>query len=177
MTDEGSALTGWPAAERLVTSRLVLEPLRVEHAAELGPVFDDPTLHEFIGGSPRSVDELAELYAFQVAGPEGRPAERWYNWVVREQASAAALGTVQATVFGGRESVTADVAWVIATAFQRQGYAREAATAMVAWLRRAGADVVSANVHPEHQASMAVARALRLTATDELVDGEVRWVG
>ena len=40
------------AVDRLESERLVLEPLRVEHAEELAPLLDDPRLHEFIGGDP-----------------------------------------------------------------------------------------------------------------------------
>ncbi len=39
-------------AERLESKRLILEPLRVEHADELAPVLDDLKLHRFIGGAP-----------------------------------------------------------------------------------------------------------------------------
>ncbi len=46
---------------------------------------------------------------------------------------------------------------------------------MVGWLRLHGVEVVIAHVHPRHQASMAVARAVGLVPTDAIVDGEVRW--
>jgi hypothetical protein len=39
---------GWSA------ERLDLEPLAVAHAAELAPLLDDPSLHEFTGGAPLS---------------------------------------------------------------------------------------------------------------------------
>ncbi len=46
---------------------------------------------------------------------------------------------------------------------------------MAGWLRRHGVDVLVAHVHPSHEASIGVARHLGMTATDVLVDGEVRW--
>jgi RimJ/RimL family protein N-acetyltransferase len=46
---------------------------------------------------------------------------------------------------------------------------------MVEWLREQRVEVVVAHVHPEHQASMGVARAIGLAPTDVVVDGEVRW--
>jgi len=46
---------------------------------------------------------------------------------------------------------------------------------MVRWLRHQGIEVVVAYVHPQHQASMAVARAIDLAPTDTVVEGEVRW--
>ena len=36
------------------TERLDLEPLMTGHAAELAPLLDDVTLHEFTGGTPLS---------------------------------------------------------------------------------------------------------------------------
>jgi len=82
---------------------------------------------------------------------------------------------MQATVSEQHGRLTADVAWVIGTSQQGQGYAHEAAQAMVGWLRLHGVEVVIAHVHPRHQASMAVARAVGLVPTDAIVDGEVRW--
>ena len=38
-----------------------------------------------------------------------------------------------------------------------------------------GVGPVYAHVHPDHRASAAVAAAVGLTPTDEIVDGEVRW--
>jgi RimJ/RimL family protein N-acetyltransferase len=64
----------------------------------------------------------------------------------------------------------------VATPQQRRGYAREAAGAMVTWLRDCGVDRFVAHVHPEHRASIGVARALGLTPTATIVDGEIRWV-
>ena len=45
-----SAAAPWPRAETLTAPRLVLEPLRPDHARELAPVLDDPALHTFTGG-------------------------------------------------------------------------------------------------------------------------------
>lgn len=161
----------WPAAEVIETARLTLEPLRVEHAEEMAPALGDPALHEFIGGEPATVEELRERYRRQVVGHSPDGTEGWLNWVVRHRASGAPVGTVQATLTGDG----AEVAWVIATTHQRRGYAGEAATAMAEWLRRRGVRVLTAYVHPEHRASARVAERLGLAATEQQVDGEVRW--
>jgi RimJ/RimL family protein N-acetyltransferase len=84
---------------------------------------------------------------------------------------------VQATVTERDRALTAEIAWVIGTGQQRQGFAREAALAMVAWLREQGVTTFVAHVHPQHEASKAVARALGLAPTEAVVDGEVRWEG
>lgn len=88
---------------------------------------------------------------------------------------AKALGTVQATVSEEDDKLIAEVAWVIGTVHQGHGYAREAAGMLVTWLRQAGVQTLIARVHPEHEASMAVARAVGLAPTETVLDGEVRW--
>jgi RimJ/RimL family protein N-acetyltransferase len=166
-------------AERLESGRLVLEPLRSGHADELAPVLDDVSLHRFIGGEPVGVEEMRARFERQALGhsPDGR--ECWLNWVVRERSTARALGTVQATVqatVGESDAgAVAELAWVIGTAHQRRGVAKEAVALMSAWLRERGVLRLRANIHPDHAASMAVARAAGLAPTDVEVDGEVRW--
>src|SRR5262245_11684541 len=137
---------------------------------------DDTALHEFIGGAPASVEELRKRYAVQAVGHSADAGEGWLNWVVRVRDTGEAAGTVQATVRRTGSHLSADVAWVVATAHQGRGLASEAATAMVGWLREQGVDEIVALVHPDHGASSAVAARLGLVATDDLVDGEVRWV-
>jgi RimJ/RimL family protein N-acetyltransferase len=169
-------LPEWPTAEPIETERLTLEPLRVDHAEEMAAALDDPGLHEFIGGSPATVDELRRRYAAQVAGHSPDGDQGWLNWVLRLRASGEVGGTVQATLHHAGSRTTADVAWVVATPYQGRGLASEAAAGMVGWLRGRGVSQVVALVHPDHAASSRVAHHLGLVPTDELVDGEVRWV-
>jgi hypothetical protein len=58
----------------------------------------------------------------------------------------------------------------IGVANQRQGYATEAARAMLEWLERQGVVVFIAHIHPSHLASTGVARHLGLTPTSAVVD-------
>ena len=159
----------------LETDRLVLEPLRVGHAEEMGPVLADEALHEFIGGRPESVDELRARYRRQARGVSDDGDEQWFNWVLRRRDTGALAGTVQATVLREGDRVIAEVAWVVGTNHQGQGLAREAAVAMALWLRSQGATVLVAHVHPDHAASAGVARALGLRPTDIVEDHETRW--
>jgi RimJ/RimL family protein N-acetyltransferase len=154
---------------------LALDPLRVEDAEEMAPLLADAQLHTYIGGSPAAVDELRDRYRRQVRGRSPDGSQRWLNWVVRRRDSGHAVGTVQATISVQDDTSVAEVAWVVATRYQRRGYAREAAAEMLRWLRQHGVAVVVAYVHPEHDASIAVARALGLRATERTRDGEVRW--
>lgn len=171
MTDDAS----WPAAVLLETSRLQLEPLRVEHADVLAPVLDDASLHTFTGGEPATVEELRARFTLQTVGHSPDGNEGWLNWVIRLRASGEPAGTVQATLHRDGDRMTADVAWVVGSSYQGQGVASESALAMVGWLRDIGVEAVSAYVHPDHAASAGVARRLGLTPTTDIVEGEIRW--
>ncbi|MFI6675938.1 GNAT family N-acetyltransferase [Kribbella sp. NPDC050470] len=150
------------------TARLVMLPLQVEYAGEMAEVLSDPDLYTFTGGEPPTVEALENRYRRQLAGP-GRENEYWLNWVV--QYDSQLVGYVQATVTGR----TAEIAWVIGTAWQGRGYAKEAARGLVDWLGAHGVERIVAHVHPDHAASAAVTAAAGLTRTDQVDDGEYLW--
>ncbi|TDP89371.1 GNAT family N-acetyltransferase [Labedaea rhizosphaerae] len=149
------------------TPRLDLVPLQVEHADEMAQVLADPSLHAFIGGVPATAGQLRSRYERVIAGPS-TPGESWLNWVIRLRDEDCLTGYVQATVSGD----TAEIAWVVGTAWQGRGIAGEAASALVEWLP---VRTVVAHIHPEHKASAAVAAAAGLAPTDVWQDGELRW--
>jgi RimJ/RimL family protein N-acetyltransferase len=153
-----------------------MQPLAVDDADEVAPALDDPALHEFIGGSPATADELRRRFRFLAVGHSPDGTEGWLNWVVRDRESTAVVGTAQATLRGSDEALSADIAWVVATPWQGRGFAKEAARAVTEWLFAQGVRVVAAYVHPEHAASAGVARSVGMVPTDTVVDGEVRWV-
>jgi RimJ/RimL family protein N-acetyltransferase len=159
----------------LVSERLSLEPLAPAHADELVHVLDDPALHRFTGGEPLRLDELRTRFERQAQGesPDGRDV--WLNWVVRERVSGRAVGTVQATLPGREGGRVAELAWVIGTSHQGNGFAKEAALTVADWLFSQDVGLLRAHIHPEHRASMAVARAAGFEPTPVIVDGENRW--
>lgn len=166
----------WPHAEPIETARLTLEPLRIEHAEEMFTVVADPELYGYIGGGPPSVEELRTRCERQVVGHSPDGAHGWLNWVIRARETEAPVGAVQATLSRVQGRLSAELAWTIAVADQRRGYATEAAEGMLTWLRVYGVDRFTAHIHPEHEASMTVARRLGLSPTDVMRDGETRWV-
>jgi RimJ/RimL family protein N-acetyltransferase len=141
----------------------------------MAPLLVNPALYEFMGGAPVTPDELRRRYQRQARGHSPDGTQRWLNWIVRLRSSGEPVGTVQATVTGEGGAV-AELAWVITSRHQGRGYATEAATAMARWLGERGTSVLAANIHPRHQASMRVARALGLAPTGEVIGGETRWV-
>jgi RimJ/RimL family protein N-acetyltransferase len=160
------------APEVIATDRLSLEPLRVEDAETMAELLGDPRLHEFIGGEPSSAPELRARYESLVTGSDETNLV-WLNWVVRREGQP--IGIVQATVTNGGGEPSAHVAWVTGVAWQGQGYASEAARALVGWLRKRGVDTILANIHPDHEASARVAARAGLSATGQLANGEQVW--
>jgi RimJ/RimL family protein N-acetyltransferase len=160
---------------RLQSERLVLEPLRVQHADDLAPVLSDAELHRFIGGHPADVKELRDRFARQVRGPSPETGDAWLNWAVRERAGARMTGTVQATVRTTGHVTRAELAWIIGTAHQGQGFAKEAAALVAEWFRRRSIYCLLAHIHPGHEASMRVARSIGLSPTVVRIAGELRW--
>lgn len=156
------------------TERLLLTPLRVEDADEMAIVLGDDRLHEFIGGRPSGVEELRARYARMVAGSSD-PDEEWLNWIVRRRADSCPIGTMQATLIDHGSRWIAHVAWVIGLEWQGEGFASEAAKALVASLRQRGADRIVAHIHPDHRASEVVAIRAGLHPSDDIVDGERVW--
>lgn len=96
--------------------------------------------------------------------------------MLRRRTDGRPVGTVQATLSrpaGGETE--AELAWVIGTGHQGAGYGREGARAMTGWPGAHGVDRLVAHIHPGHEASAGIARALGLRPTDRITDGEVRW--
>jgi RimJ/RimL family protein N-acetyltransferase len=150
------------------TTRLAMLPLQVEHAGEMAKVLSDPVLYAFIGGEPPTADALEDRYRRQLAGP-GRPGEHWLNWVIQHDGEL--VGYVQTSITGS----TAEIAWVIGSQWQGNGYGKEAAVGLVGWLDAQGIERIVAHVHPDHAASAAVTAAAGLRRTDQLDDGEYLW--
>lgn len=164
-----------PDDSRLVlrTERLELTPLTEADAAEMFEILRDPDLGAFTGEEPPvSVEALRVTYAVLATRRAPGGDALWPNWIVRERAGGPAMGFVQATVTG----TSAHVAWVIGTAFQRRGYASEAAAAMIAFLSDVmGIEEVVAAIPDHHEASKGVAQRIGLTPSDDFEYGERLW--
>jgi RimJ/RimL family protein N-acetyltransferase len=171
MSNFSSSLTDIDA--RISTARLVLEPLRSDHAEELFSVLSDVMLYEYTHEAPpASAIGLRYRYRFLEARRSADGTEAWLNWVLVESMTGMSIGYVQATV----KSNCADVAWVVGTPWQRRGFATEAAQAVVMWLSCAGVKAIRARIHPMHTASQRVAANAGLSRTLEVIGGEEVWV-
>ena len=157
----------------LTTERLTLTPLTVVDAEAMAAVYDREQMYQFTGGSPPTAIELRQRYERLAVGWSSDYREQWCNWIVRVGDAAAPIGAAQATVAADLQ--WAAVAWEIGVANQGNGYASEAARAVVDWLIACGVQRITAAIHPEHLASARVASKTGLTATSEVNDGEIVW--
>ncbi len=160
----------------LHTPRLVLEPLRREHAAAMFPLLQDPSIYTHLDhGPPPTLAHLEGVYTRLEArrSPDGR--EQWLNWILfpRESAEqgkehataahqaaepAAPLGVVQATVLAGGR---AWVAYELPAAHRGRGHAREAVQAMMAELAASfGVQQFMATVEADNERSIHLLRKL-----------------
>ncbi|ROR80324.1 Protein N-acetyltransferase, RimJ/RimL family [Plantibacter flavus] len=164
----------WPVIEPLVSERVTLEPLSLDHARPMVDVLSDPALHTFTGGEPPTLDTLSTRFAAQIRGPADG-SQAWFNWIVRRHDTGALVGFVQATGESQGQDMLAEIAWVIDPAHQHQGFASEATASMIGWLHAQGVTRLTAHIHPEHTVSQRVAHRRGLRPTSSIEDGEVRW--
>lgn len=114
------------------THRLDLEPVRPEHADEVWPQIDDERMWRYFERlRPARVNDLRRRYEKWQRG-SGVDDEIWLNWMCRERSSGVVAGGVQATVFATQRYAL--VAYGIYPRFRRQGYAREATQATIAYV-------------------------------------------
>ena len=169
--DASPAAADFGTSTSIESARVRLATMTPADVDELFVLLDDPRLHAFTGGEPRTREEIARWLA--LVGPGHSPSgdEIWCNWIIRRREDGVAIGTAQATIVGDEGTL----AWVIGSGWQGQGLAKEAAATVVAWLRSRGISRLRAHIHRDHSASNAVARSIGLIDTNELVDGEVVW--
>lgn len=138
-------LESGPSLEWSATSRLVLEPLCIEHATEVARASDGAELVTYLGGEPANAQQLEVRHRHPVVGQSADGRQRGCTWVLRSRADNEGAGCVRATVesdpvgaSAGGASLVAELARVVGVRHQGRGQAREA-VALVTWLPPAGA--------------------------------------
>ncbi|MBL9011038.1 MAG: GNAT family N-acetyltransferase [Alphaproteobacteria bacterium] len=160
----------------LRSARLVLEPLTAWHGESLFGLLKDPMLYTYIAKEPPlAASHLSRRFEALEQRRSADGEELWLNWAVRIAAGGYA-GLVEATVRG---DATALVAWWTFLPFQRRGYGREAAAAVLDHLRSIGVREAAAFIDTRNTASIRLAEALGFVragthAMREKVRG--RWI-
>jgi [ribosomal protein S5]-alanine N-acetyltransferase len=143
----------------LETERLILEPLRVAHAAEMFTLLQDARIFTFIPhDSPRHIGEVeARLARLETRrSPDG--GEQWLNWIVRTKSDRACVGRVEATL---RRSGAAHIAYEIAPDRWGLGYGTEACARMIrALFDDFGVSIIKAEIDTRNAASIRLVERL-----------------
>jgi RimJ/RimL family protein N-acetyltransferase len=153
-----------PVEHRIETARLVLVPVTADDAEDMAAIFADERLYAFTGGRPGTVEELRGTLR-RLAEDRAADAAAQLNWVVRRLADGEAVGMLQAIFSSGGRA--AEISWLVGVPWQGQGFASEAAMAVVAWLEVRGIEQITAWIRPDHHASQAVACRAGLVITGE----------
>lgn len=156
----------------LLTPRLRLEPLTVDHATALFPLLGDERLYRFIPQDPPvSRDALAARYGRLATrrSPDGR--EAWLNWALRRRdAPALHVGLLEASVSLDR---SAYVAYTVVIPHQRQGFATEGLGRLLTHLfDDYRLEVVSAEVDTRNESSIALLERLAFVRVGTTVDAD-----
>ncbi len=153
----------------LQTLRLDLEPVRPDHAQEAWPQFDDERMWRYVFSQrPSTVDDLRARYERWERGSP-HADQVWRNWLCRDRATGAPVGVVQATIFP--QEAVSYIAYAIFPAHQRNGYAREAAQAIIDYVKKAfGVGRFFAEMDVQNQASFRLAESLGFVRVETRAD-------
>ena len=144
--------------------RALIEGDRVHAEMILGALLPDEFPNE---------DELHGFLAVQLQRMESAPERR--AWMARLMRSRAGEAIGHCGFHGPPEIIgRAEIGYTVFEKFRRQGYATEAAGALVRWAFRHGEKEVYASVSPNNAASLAVVRGLgfrQVGTQEDEVDG------
>ena len=143
----------------LRSQRLDMEPTLPHHADEVFAFLDDIEMWRYFAHQrSESIDDLRKTYARRAQGPAD-VRQRWENWIVRERASYAAIGDLQATIFC--DLGEASIAYGVFPPYRRRGYAREAVKTLLEHVRAAH-DVrrAFAEINVENAPSLSLIRSI-----------------
>lgn len=111
--------------KQLITTRLRLVPLRVEHAEAMFSLLSDPRIYEFIQDEPpASLECLQERYRRLQTRHSPDGTQQWLNWIIQPLEGDAYMGFIQATIY---TPAAADFAFLLGPAYWGRGIAYEAA--------------------------------------------------
>jgi ribosomal-protein-alanine N-acetyltransferase len=162
----------------LETERMLLEPIRADHADGMFDGLRDASLYAYqTDEPPHDIASLRARYAGLASGHSTDELAYWLNWILVRRDDGATAGYVQATVDKNRASAV--IGYLVLPAQQRRGLGGEAVAAMVRQLFGAGVGRLKAVVDVRNAASIALVERLGFTRTrtsrsEDVIDG-VRW--
>ncbi len=158
--------------EAIVTERLVLAPLDVEHAAALFEALRDSEVYRYVPGeAPHDANVLALRYRRTAAGPTA-PDERWWNWAVAaNDRPDLPFGTVEATL--SQSGLHASLGYMFGRAAWGRGFAFEACRAAIEYLRtNARTERIDAYVDTRNERSIRLAERLGMQRVETIIGAD-----
>ncbi|WP_419729759.1 GNAT family N-acetyltransferase [Lichenicola sp.] len=159
----------------LRTGRLILEPLRSDHAAEMFDGLSDPALYRYLVDlPPRSPAALQAQYREIASGLSPDGEQLWHSWAIRRKTDRRCIGTVQATIpLVGEHEQQALLGYMIFPAYWRQGSGREALSAMLDFLfDSAGCGRADALVDTRNNPSLALLDSLGFRTVGRIANAD-----
>lgn len=133
-------------------------PLSAADLDEVGALYGDETVMEYIDGGTRTRDQTKSALA---AAERCWRAEGWGLWAIRDATTGGLIGEAGLQHLFEVEGATVEFGFTIARRFWNDGYATEAGHAILAdaW-GRYGGDLIHAVAHPDNRPSEAMLRKL-----------------
>jgi ribosomal-protein-alanine N-acetyltransferase len=151
---------------------LRLEPTGAHHAPLVYEQMTDSRLWTFFPAMrPKSIEELRALYRrWERGNPYANRDEEWENWICFLRDTETPVGGMQATILPGS---AAYIAYVMYVDHQRNGFAREAAQAVIDHLRqRHQVTRFIAEMNTKNEASIKLVESLGFKRVEERLDVE-----
>lgn len=130
----------------LTTERLILRAFRTEDAGDLFEYLSDPQTYRFEPGEPIDRSEAVNRAGEMAISPD--------FWAVELKSNGKVIGQIYLKQVEPLEILTCELGYILSPAFQRQGYASEAAAALAnRELTAGGMHRVVAHCNPDNVAS------------------------
>jgi len=154
----------------ITTNRLRVEPLTTGHADVMYPLLLDERIYVYLSEEPpASADALRKRYELLSSGRSPDGSDHWLNWILLDRGTEQPIGSLQATVRANGCSV----AYVLNPRFWGQGYATEAARAVITHLFNSfEIPAVTAEIHPRNAASRRLVERLGFSLVGHDADAD-----
>lgn len=161
------------SASPLRTERTILLPLGANDLDEVGALYGDPAVMEFVDGGVRTREQTKSALA---AAERCWKAEGWGLWAVRDAETGGLIGEAGLQHLFEVDGAPVEFGVTLAKRYWGKGLATEAGHVILgdAWERYSG-DLIHAVVHPENTASARVLHKLGFhRVEDRLIHGETQ---
>ena len=153
------------SASPLRTERTILIPLSTADLDEVGALYGDDTVMEFVDGGARTRDQTKSALA---AAERCWRSEGWGLWAIRDATTGGLIGEAGLQHLFDVDGAPVDFGLTIARRHWGEGYATEAGHVILmdAWDRFTG-DLIHAVTHPENDRSAKVLNKLGFRQVEE----------